>query len=80
MARKRKKSRKRTRTPRLSEAQLVQPTPTVRTVTAADRQTPDDEPVDLREEYWYVAADLKRIAIIAAAMMVVMIGLALVAI
>ena len=77
---KKKKSRKRRRTPRLSKAQLVQPTPTVRVAVSPDQQTSDDAPVDLREEYWYVAADLKRIAIIAAVMMVVMIGLALVAI
>jgi len=32
---------------------------------------------DLREEYPYVAADLKRIAVIAAVMLVVLIGLAL---
>ncbi|HEY74659.1 MAG TPA: hypothetical protein G4O00_00570 [Thermoflexia bacterium] len=77
-SKKRKKSRKRTRGPRLSEAQLVQPTP--RVTIAPDQQASDGAPSDLRDEYRYVIADLRRIAIIAAAMMVVMIGLALLAI
>ena len=76
---KKKKSRRRSRRPRLSQAQLVQPTPVVRTA-APDQQTSDDALPDLRKEYWYVVADLKRIAIIAAVMMVVMIALALLAI
>lgn len=76
---KKKKSRRRSRGPRLSHAQLVQPTPVVRTA-APDQQTSGDALPDLRKEYWYVVADLKRIAIIAAVMMVVMIALALLAI
>jgi hypothetical protein len=78
MAKKARKKRKRSKTPRLSAAQLVQPgeevTPSRPTPTA--RTTPA-QPSDLREEYHYVMADLKRIAIIAAVMLVVMIGLAL---
>ncbi|HHS98265.1 MAG TPA: hypothetical protein ENK08_10310 [Chloroflexi bacterium] len=79
MARK-KKSRKKSRRPRLSQAQLVQPTPVAQTATVTNQQAAGDTLPDLRDEYRYVVADLRRIAIIAAAMMVVMIVLALLAI
>ncbi len=82
-----KKKRKsgRTQMPRLSPAQLVRPgqegaegkqaapaAPSIPTAKLVARALPD-----LREEYRYVVTDLKRIAIIAAAMLVVMILLAL---
>lgn len=77
MAKKRSRSQKKRRGPRLSPTQMAQPA-----ATSAPAQTDvagpaSPAPSDLREEYRYVVADLKRIAIIAAAMMVVMIGLAL---
>ncbi len=84
MSKKSKRRRKRRRTPRLSPAQLVQPgvaapmqpVQTAERPVVAPAATP--EPAgDLREEYRYVVADLRRIAIIAAAMMVLMIVLAL---
>lgn len=78
-----KKSRRRRRTsrPRLSPSQMVQPEE--RTISLAPATAfrlayaPTRTLRDLREEYPYVAADLKRIAVIAAAMLVVLIGLAL---
>jgi len=79
-----KKSRRRRSTPRLSAAQLVQPgEQAVPSVTPAVVQTPHAPKTsaralrDLREEYPYVAADLKRIAIIAVVMLALMVGLAL---
>jgi len=91
MAKKRKKGsrsqRKRKRGPRLSPTQLVQPTAGRPTAVGAQSTTQPSsagrvagQMPDLREEYHYVVADLKRIAIIAAVMMVVMIGLAFLAV
>jgi len=71
-------SRNREQDIRLSEAQLRQP--------GAERLTPIEEVAagsaqlqasDLAEEYRYVTADLKQIAIIAAVMLTVLIVLAL---
>ena len=84
MARKKRKKSKRARTPRLSAAQLVQPGQAEapvevrkkRTVPTPSSGSADKTLPDLREEYHYVVADLKRIGIIAAAMLVVMILLA----
>ncbi len=79
--------RKQGRSPRLSPAQMVRPVEQNQTTEAvpmvaqvarvrsadAYRQT-----VDLREEYQYVIADLKRIGMLALVMLVMLIGLALV--
>ena len=84
MSKKSKRRRRRRRTPRLSPAQLVQPGVTAPTQPVETAERPvvapaaTSEPTgDLREEYRYVVADLRQIAIIAAAMMVLMIVLAL---
>ncbi|MGB9777249.1 MAG: hypothetical protein ACPLYD_00515 [Anaerolineae bacterium] len=77
-----KKSRRRRRAspPRLSAAQLVQPgEQAAAPASAAVPQAPKVSARasrDLKEEYPYVVADLKRIAIIAAVMLALMIGLA----
>ncbi len=77
-----KKSRRRRGTsgPRLSAAQLVQPGEQAAAPAPAVAPQAPKAPArvarDLREEYPYVVADLKRIAIIAAIMLAVMIGLA----
>ncbi len=63
---------------RLSEAQLVQPGEGgARPVARELRKTDKADAVDLKQEYRYVIADLKRIAILAAAMLVVLIVLAI---
>lgn len=78
-----KSRRRRTQYPRLSAAQLVQPgeqtaasptpaSPSVRPAASSARMLRD-----LREEYPYVVSDLRRIAIIAAVMLALLIGLAL---
>jgi len=78
-----KKSRRRrgASSPRLSAAQLVRPgEQAAAPAPAAVPQAPKASARalrDLREEYPYVVADLKRIAIIAAIMLALMIGLAL---
>jgi len=79
-----KKSRRRRSTPRLSAAQLVRPEeqaiPAASPVAVQTPQAPRASARalrDLREEYPYVAADLKRIAIIAVVMLALMVGLAL---
>ena len=81
MAKKSRKTRKRSQTPRLSQAQMVQPQaqdrPQVNTV--AGQQTPGTSP-GLEEQYRYVLLDLRRIAVIAAVMLVVMVVLAVVAV
>ncbi|MFN3762708.1 MAG: hypothetical protein ACK4WK_05825 [Anaerolineae bacterium] len=77
-----KKSHRRRRTsgPRLSAAQLVQPgEQAAAPAPAAVHPAPKASARvlrDLREEYPYVVADLKRIAIIAAVMLILMLGLA----
>jgi hypothetical protein len=74
---KKSRSRKRTKTPRLSAAQLVQPGEEERPKTLRALKQPRGKPLtELGEEYRYVVNDLKRIAIIAIAMMAVMIVLA----
>jgi len=64
---------------RLSPTQMVQPgrgeIANVPIVTTPVRHAP--EVTDLREEYRYVIADLRRIGIIAVAMLAVLIALAL---
>ena len=80
MAKKRKKksrSQRKRRGPRLSPTQLAQPSAAPTAAQAGALGLPAAEPSDLREEYRYVVTDLKRIAIIAVVMMVVMIALAL---
>ncbi|HEC34240.1 MAG TPA: hypothetical protein ENI37_05935 [Chloroflexi bacterium] len=78
MAKKSRRRRKRSQTPRLSPAQLVQPSGerTGPIVVSAPKATARGLP-DLQEEYHYVVTDLKRIVIIAVAMLAVMIVLAL---
>ncbi|MBC7226598.1 MAG: hypothetical protein H5T61_05135 [Thermoflexales bacterium] len=77
-----KKSRRRRGAsgPRLSAAQLVQPGEQAAALApAVAPQAPKASARafrDLREEYPYVVADLKRIAIIAAVMLVLLLGLA----
>ena len=78
-----KSRRRRGYRPRLSAAQLVQPgEQAIPAATPAAVQTPHaPRPSaralrDLREEYPYVIADLKRIAIIAVVMLALMVGLA----
>jgi hypothetical protein len=79
MAKKSRRVRKKSQPMRLSPAQMVQPV--AGEVTAASpaatpaRSAP--RVVDLREEYHYVITDLKRIGIIAAVMLVILIALAL---
>jgi len=79
MTKKSRRARKRSRQPRLTPSQMVRPDQGERlevrsaSPTAGRRGLPD-----LRDEYRYVLADLKRIAVIAAVMLVVMIVLALV--
>ncbi len=60
---------------RLSETQLVQPGMAKK---AADKRSADStasEVSKLKEQYDYVAADLKRIAIIALVMMMILVSL-----
>jgi hypothetical protein len=78
MAKKSRRASKKDHSVRLSPAQMVQPgtaetpsaSPTIRARSAM--QAPD-----LQEEYRYVITDLKRIGVIAAAMLVVLVALAL---
>ena len=78
MTKKSRRSRSRARRPRLSSAQLVRP------ATGGDSYQPlatpkdavDSGPSDLRPEYAYVFSDLKRIGIIAAAMLALLVILA----
>ena len=77
MAKKSRRVKKRGGKASLSPAQMVQPgmgTDVPLTVTTTQSEP---EVTDLREEYRYVAADLKRIGIIAGAMLAVLIALAL---
>jgi len=79
MAKKSRRVRKKGRQVRLSQAQMVQPEVgegvVASLVAAPARPVPDVS--DLREEYHYVVADLKRIGIIAVAMLAILIALAL---
>jgi hypothetical protein len=79
MAKKSRRVKKKGRQVRLSPAQMVQPgagemadAPPVAAQARSTVQAPD-----LQEEYRYVITDLKRIGIIAAAMLTVLIALAL---
>jgi hypothetical protein len=65
---------------RLSEAQLVQPRTSADAAApaAAARARQASQAPDLRQEYRYVIADLRRIAIIAVVMLAALIVLALV--
>ena len=78
MAKKSRRVRKKGREVRLSEAQLARPGAD----TAADGALPSEgmaEAVaEVQEEYRYVAADLKRVSIVAGALLVVAVVLALV--
>ncbi|NIV31625.1 MAG: hypothetical protein GWN58_19700 [Anaerolineae bacterium] len=80
MAKKSRRVRKKGRQVRLSSTQMVLPEGSEAAgssfATAAARSAPKVS--DLREEYRYVIADLKRIGIIAVAMLAVLIVLALV--
>ena len=80
MAKKSRRVRKKGRQVRLSQAQMVQPGLGEVAEVASVVETPM-RPVphksDLREEYHYVIADLKRIGVIALVMLAVLIVLAL---
>ena len=79
MAKKSRRVKKKGQPVRLSAAQMVQPrtdeVTEVPSVVAPARSVP--QVADLREEYRYVIADLKRIGVIAVAMLAVLIVLAL---
>ena len=79
MAKKSRRVKKKGRQVRLSPTQMVQPgAGQVAGVPLATVQArPALQVSDLREEYRYVITDLKRIGIIAVAMLVVLIALAL---
>jgi hypothetical protein len=77
MAKKSRRGKRRGQPVRLSQAQMVQPgTGEVAQAASAASTKPGPQMTDLRDEYRYVIADLKRIAIIALAMLVVLIVLA----
>jgi hypothetical protein len=80
MAKKSRRVKKKGQRVRLSPAQMVQPiggeTAEAPLAAAPVRAVP--EASDLREEYRYVVADLKRIGIVAGAMLVVLIALVLI--
>lgn len=79
MAKKSRRVRRRQRQIRLSQAQMVQPGMS-RAVGLSPVVTPTQSPApttDLREEYRYVITDLRRIGILAVAMLAVLIVLAL---
>ena len=79
MAKKSRRVRKKGRQTRLSPAQMAQPATSADAGTrmAAVRVKPSPEASDLREEYRYVIADLKRIGVIAGVMLAVLVALAL---
>jgi len=78
MAKKSSRGERKNRQVRLSEAQLVQPGEGAAPLVVREPQKADKtQTVDLKQEYRYVIADLKRIAILAAAMLVVLIVLAI---
>lgn len=78
MAKKSRRVRKKGRQVRLSSTQMAQPG--IQEAAAAPLVATPARPVpkatDLREEYRYVVADLKRIGVIAVAMLAVLIVLA----
>jgi len=79
MAKKSRRVKKRERGVRLSPAQMAQPgmDEMADAPTVAFPAPYMPEATDLREEYHYVIADLKRIGVIAVAMLAVLIALAL---
>jgi len=70
-----KKSRRSREKPQLSPAQLVRPRKEAGALTPPAKS--NRQLTELEREYRYVLTDLKRIALIAAAMMAVMVVLAL---
>ena len=84
MAKKSRRVRKKGRQTRLSPAQMVQPGASADVARSADATTrmavvrarPASKAPDLPEEYRYVIADLKRIAVIAGVMLAVLVALA----
>jgi hypothetical protein len=76
MAKKSRRVKRRGQQVRLTEAQMIQPGITEAAPVAAPAR-PMSKVVDLREEYRYVIADLKRIGIIAVVMLAALIVLAL---
>ncbi len=79
MAKKSRRVRKKGREIRLSQAQMARPGAgeAASVLTAAPSAQPVFQESDLQEEYRYVVADLKRIGVIALAMLAVLIVLAL---
>ena len=78
MAKKSRRAKKKGRQVRLSPAQMIRPEAgEVADVSVVAPVRPTSKVSDLREEYRYVIADLKRIGIIAVAMLAVLIVLAL---
>jgi hypothetical protein len=79
MAKKSRRVRKKGRPVRLSPSQMVQPgvDEMVDAPLVAAPARPAPQASDLQEEYRYVIADLKRIGVIAMAMLAVLIVLAL---
>ena len=80
MTKKSRRARRNARRPRLSAAQMVRPGVDEAAVGAPAKEALPlsvTEP-DLQSEYQYVISDLRRIGIIAAAMIGLLIGLALV--
>lgn len=75
MAKKSRRVRRKGAQPRLSEAQLVQPTQQttreVPPIAEATREEPEQKPktIDFQDEYFYVVSDLKKIGVLAAAML-----------
>jgi len=62
---------------RLSKTQMEQPGMEKRTKDKVTESRSSSKSAHLAEQYHYVGAELRRIALIAAAMMIVLIGLAL---
>lgn len=81
MAKKSRKTRRRSQAPRLTQAQMVQPQgqEQPRVNALAGQQASGTSP-GLEEQYRYVLLDLRRIAVIAAVMLAVMVVLAVVAV
>jgi len=79
MAKKSRRAKKKGRQVRLSPAQMIRPEAgeVANVPPAVAPARPTSKVSDLREEYRYVIADLKRIGIIAVAMSAVLIALAL---
>jgi hypothetical protein len=75
MAKKSRRVRRKGTAPRLSKAQLVQPTQTAAKEALPDVEVPTREmgkqstQVDLQKEYQYVVSDMKRLGLLAAAIL-----------